>query len=353
MINFAGMFDLKGKQVLMIGAASGIGRASCLGLALTAAALFACIAPASAQAPAASQSPVRIVIGFPPGGATDNLARVLADQLRNSTGETVVVENRPGASSRLAIESVKRASPDGKTILIASTAPFVIFPMTYKRPLGYDVDKDFVPVAHLVNIPTMVSTGPNQPYKTLPEYIAWLREHPGQNSVGLNSLGGILHFALLQLGKNIGVPLNLVAYKGGAQLATDTVGGHIRLGTDALASQLELHRGGKLRIMAVSGNRRFPSLPDVPTLKEAGVDAFDYASASFGAYLPAGTPRQIVDNLERALLAAMRKPQVQAQLASLGLEPTGLPGTELARMLQAERKFWQPIVESSGFKNED
>jgi len=307
---------------------------------------------ASAQSPAASGAPVRIIIGFPPGGALDQLARVLAEQLRGASGDTVLVENRPGASTRIAIEAVKQASPDGKTILIASTAPFVIFPMTYKR-LAYDVDKDFTPVAHLVNVPTMVSAGVNQPYQTLPQYLAWVRSHPKENGVGVTSLGGILHFAILQLGKNIGVPLNVVAYKGGSQLATDIIGGHVRIGTDALSSQLELHRAGRLRILGVSGHRRISSLPDVPTLKEAGVDAFDHANASYGAYLPAGTPRDVVDTLERLLIATVNKPQVQAQLARLGLEPTGLPGTELKKMLQAERGFWRPIVESSGFTNED
>lgn len=321
-------------------------------LILACAVLLTAAPQAWGQAVPTSGTPTRIVIGFPPGGALDQLARVLAEQLRASTGQTVLVDNRPGASTRVAIESVKQAAPDGRTILIASTAPFVIFPMTYRR-LGYDVDKDFMPLAHLVNVPTMVSTGANQPYRTLQQYVAWLRNHPDQNSVGVTALGGILHFALLQLGKNIGVPLKVVSYKGGSQLATDTIGGHVPIGADALSSQVELHRAGRLRILGVSGQRRFPALADVPSLKEAGVNAFDYANASYGAYVPAGTPRETVEALERALLAAVSKQEVQAQLLRLGLEPTGLAGTDLKKMLHAEREFWRPIVEASGFRNEE
>ncbi|WP_232081060.1 tripartite tricarboxylate transporter substrate-binding protein [Variovorax sp. SRS16] len=303
-------------------------------------------------AEAAANMPVKLVVGFPPGGALDILARAIADQMRIASGEPVLVENRPGASTRIAIEAVKRASPDGRTILLASSAPFVIFPMTY-RHLNYDVDRDFIPVAQLVDVPTVVSTAADQPYKTLPEYVAWVRSHPGQGSFGMTSLGGALHFSVLGMSRAIGVPLVAVPYKGGAPLATDIIGGQIPIGTDALASQLELHRAGKLRILGVSGLRRNRWLPEVPTLKESGIDAFDHANASYGAYVPAGTPREVVERLEHLLIAAVGNPQVQAQLARIGLEPVGLPGAELASSIRAERVFWRPIVESSGFKSDD
>lgn len=304
------------------------------------------------RAQASTAAPVKLVIGFPPGGALDVLARAVAEQLRLATGEPVIVENKPGASTRIAIETVKRASPDGKTILLASSAPFVLFPMTYKR-LSYDLDRDFIPVALLADVPTVVACGVAQPYRTLPQYVAWVRQHPDQGGFGLTSLGGALHFAVLGMSKAIGVPLNAVAYKGGAPLATDIIGGHVPIGTDALASQLELHRSGQLRILGVSGLRRNSALPDVPTLKESGIDAFDHANASYSAYVPAGTPPDVVAHLERALIAAVHRPQVLAQLARIGLDATGLPGAELTRMIQAERVFWRPVVQASGFKNDD
>jgi len=312
--------------------------------------------PAHAQSPAAggadAKAPMKLIVGFPPGGPLDTLARALAEQLRTTMGETVLVDNRPGASTRISIDLAKRAPADGRTVLLASSAPFIMFPMTYKR-LDYDVDRDFIPVAHLVDVPTVVSTSASSPYQNINQYVAWVRSHPERGSVGLTSLGGLLHFSILAMSKTIGVPLNPVAYKGGAPLATDLVGGHVPIGTDALASQLELHRAGKVRILAVSGTRRNRALPDVPTLKEAGIDGFDHANAWYGAYVPAGTPPAVVQRLERALIAAVGQPQVQAQLARVGLEPTGLDGATAAKRLRTERTFWRPIVEASGFKSEE
>jgi tripartite-type tricarboxylate transporter receptor subunit TctC len=299
-----------------------------------------------------STEPLRLVVGFAPGGALDILARAVAEHLRKSTGQTVLVENRPGASSRLAIDYVKRAPPDGNTVLLASSAPFIIFPMTYKQ-VNYDVERDFVPVAHLVEFASVISTSPAKPYKTLPQFVSWVRGHPADGLVGLTSLGGGLHFAILAMGKEIGVPLSPVAYRGGAPLATDIVGGQVPIGTDALPSQLELHRGGRVRILAVSGTRRNKLVPDIPTAKEAGINGFDHATFSYSAYVPAGTPPAVTQRLERALVAAVKERQVYAQLLNIGMEPTGLDGATLKAQLRAERAFWRPIVEASGFKSEE
>ncbi|CAN7678318.1 tripartite tricarboxylate transporter substrate-binding protein [Variovorax paradoxus] len=305
-----------------------------------------------AGAAAHADAPIRLVIGFPPGGALDSLARSLAEDLRTTLKEPVLVENRPGASTRISIEAVKAARPDGRTILLGSTPPFVLFPMTYAR-LNYDVDKDFIPVAHLAIVPSVLSAGTDQPFKTVPEYVAWVRKNSAGASVGLTNLGGGLHFSVLQLSKAIGVPLAPVTYKGGAPLATDIVGGHVPLAADALASQLELHRAGKLRILGVAGTRRLSWLPDVPTIKESGYDAFDRANAAYAAFVPAGTPKDVAARLEAALLAAMRNPQVRAQVDRMGLEPTGLPGAEVTRIMNEDRAYWRPIVKASGFRSED
>jgi tripartite-type tricarboxylate transporter receptor subunit TctC len=155
------------------------------------------------------------------------------------------------------------------------------------------------------------------------------------------------------MGKSVGVPLNPVAYKGGAPLVTDLIGGHIPLSTDALGSQLELQRAGKVRILAVSGTRRIASLPDVPTAREAGIDAFDHANASYSAFVPAGTPPQVVQRLERAFVAAMQRPEVRNQMTRVGLEATGLPGAAVSRALRTEREFWRPVVQASGFRSEE
>ena len=280
------------------------------------------------------------------------LARAVAEQLRAAGEEQVLVENKPGASTRISIESVRTAAPNGRTVLLSSNAPLVIFPMTY-RSLNYDVDRDFIAVAHLAEVPTVVSAGADRPYRSLQDYIAWARAHPAQANVGLTSLGGALHFAVLGMARELGLPLTPIPYKGGAPLVTDLVGGHVSLSTDALASQLELHRSGKVRILAVSGLTRNAALPDVPTLHEAGVKAFDHANAAYGAYVPTGTPPDVVRKLESALIAAMRTPQVKEVLGRAGLGATGLPGQDLRRVLDEERRFWRPIVQASGFRGED
>jgi tripartite-type tricarboxylate transporter receptor subunit TctC len=323
-----------------------------------AAALFVFLAafalPASAQRPTAASpaGPLRLVVGFAPGGALDMLARAVAEQLRAGGEEQVLVENKPGASTRISIDYVRTAAPNGRTVLLSSNAPLVIFPMTY-RSLTYDLDRDFIAVAHLAEVPTVVSAGADRPYRSLQDYVAWARAHPKEANVGLTSLGGTLHFAVLEMGRESGLPLTPIPYKGGAPLVTDLVGGQVSLSTDALASQLELHRSGRLRILAVSGLTRNAALPDVPTLHEAGFKAFDHANAAYGAYVPAGTPPDVVRKLESALIAAMRTPQVKEVLGRAGLGATGLPGKDLRRVLDEERRFWRPIVQASGFRGED
>ena len=280
------------------------------------------------------------------------LARAVAEQLRAAGEEQVLVENKPGASTRISIDYVRTAAPNGRTVLLSSNAPLVIFPMTY-RSLNYDVDRDFIPVAHLAEVPTVVSAGADRSYRSLLDYIAWVRAHPTEANVGLTSLGGALHFAVLGMGRELGLSLTPIPYKGGAPLVTDLVGGQVSLSTDALASQLELHRSGKVRILAVSGLTRNAALPDVPTVREAGVKAFDHANAAYGAYVPTGTPPDVVRKLESALIAAMRSPQVKEVLGRAGLGTTGLPGKDLRRVLDEERQFWRPIVQASGFRSED
>ncbi|MBO9642012.1 MAG: tripartite tricarboxylate transporter substrate binding protein [Pseudacidovorax sp.] len=305
-----------------------------------------------AQAAEEAGGPYRLVIGFPPGGALDGLARALAEELRVSLNETVLVDNRPGASTRISIEYVKNARPDGRTLLLVGTPSLVLFPMTYAR-LNYDAKKDFVPLAHLATVPNVVSTAPNAPYASMAEYARWIKANPTANGVGMTNLGGVLHFSVLKMSQQLGVKLEPVTYKGGAPLATDIMGGHVPLGTDALASQLELHRGGKLRILGVGGTQRLPWLPDVPTVRESGIDGFDRAVAVYGAFAPAGTPKEVIGRLEAAMTAAMKSRAVADRVERLGMVPTGLPGATLAQSMDEDARYWAPVVKESGFKAAD
>lgn len=307
------------------------------------------LAPPARAADEGSNIPYRLIVGFPPGGALDTLARILAEQLHSSLKEPVLVENRPGASSRISIDYVKMAKADGRTILLAGTPAFVLFPLTYSN-LDYDVNRDFVPLAHLTDVPNAVFAGASQPYKTIPDYVAWVKKNPTQSAVGMTNLGGVLHFSVLQMSQQIGVPLEPVTYKGGAPLATDVIGGHIPLGTDALASLLELHRAGKLRILGIGGTKRISWLPDIPTISEMGVSGFNNASPAYGAFVPAGTPPDAVKKLEAAMLSALQNGSVRERLEQIGLSPTGLPGAALKKSMDDERAYWVPIVKQSGFR---
>lgn len=321
-----------------------------LGVAM-ALALAAAVVPVAARA-ADSSGPTRIIIGFAAGGALDIVARTLADKLRASLGTTVLVENKPGASARLALEQVKNSAPDGKTILITSPSPIVIFQFTYKK-LAYDPEKDLVPVAHIAEVPLVASTGVSQPFKTMTEYVAWVKSNPASGNVGLVTLGSPTHFGLLAFGKAIGVPLTPVPYRGVAPMLTDLVGGSLPMAIDAVGGQMELLKGGKIRFLAVTGTQRTPLLPDLPTFKEAGIPGFDVATSWYGAFVPAGTPPATVARLEKALIEAAKDPAVKEKLGALGIETTGQPGAQFAQSIAAQRAHWKRVVAESGFTATD
>lgn len=312
----------------------------------------AAVAPGAAGAADADASPTRIIIGFAPGGALDVLARSMADKLRVSLGGIVLVENKTGASTRLAVEAVKRAPPDGKTILISPAPPFVLFPMTYSR-LAYDPDKDLVPVAHLADVPLVASSSVNQPFKTMPEYVAWVKSHPESAGFGMATLGGTVHFGVLTMSKAMNLPLTPTAYRGASMMITDVIGGTLPIGIDAIASQVGLQKSGKIRFLGITGTKRSALLPDVPTLKESGISGFDMASGWYSAFVPAGTPAATVARLEKALIEAVKDPALQSKMAAAGMELTGLPGAEAAKIIQVQRAQWKPIVETSGFTAND
>lgn len=304
--------------------------------------------PCGAASASNADAPTRIVIGFAPGGALDALSRLLAEQLRTSLGEIILVENKPGASGRMALDFVKRAPPDGKTILITASAPIVMYPLTYRR-LPYDPDKDLAPVANLADVPLVVSTRPDQPYKTMQEYVAWVKHHPESPGIGLVALGSGIHFGILSLARNINVPLTPAAYRGGAPMLSDVMGGTLPIGIDAVATQFGLYKAGRLRYLGILGPKRTALLPNVPTLKEVGVPGFDAVTNWYAAFVPAGTPSAAASRLEKAMIEAVTEPAFRAKLAELGMESSGQTASELRKRVQTERAQWKPIVEASGF----
>jgi len=298
---------------------------------------------------AKDDAPMKIVIGFPAGGALDNMTRALAEKLRLELNRPIIVENRPGAGTQLAVRAVANSDPNGNTILISPATPFVLFPLTYDS-LPYDPDKDLVPVAHLADTPLVASTSVDSPYSSMQEYIDWVRKHPNQSGVGMVSLGGTLHFGLLRLNQNAGLQLMPVAYKGAPAMLADEIGGILPIGLDAVAAKSELERAGRIRYLGVSGTERSKLLPNVPTLLESGAPGFELSSGWYAAFVPAGTPAATVEKLEKAMIEIVQDPEFAEKMAQLGMETTGRTSSDLASSIKSQREKWRPIVEQSGFR---
>ena len=301
----------------------------------------------AAAVPVRAQDAVRVLVGFPPGGSADLIARLAADRARDALGVSVIVENRPGAGGQIAAEALKNAAPDGKTLMAAPVAVTVIAPLTHRK-LTYDPEKDFAPVSLAVNFQLAFTAGPATPATTLAEYIAWVKGDPRRASFGVPAAGSLPHFFGLLLGRAIGTELVHVAYKGGAPLLNDLIGGQIPAGIDVLSEAIPQHRAGKVRILASSGVKRSPIAPEVPTFTELGYAQIQ-GDGWFAFHAPVRTPKAVVDRLSSAFGAAIRAPDVAERLLKIGFEPVGSSAEELARRMAEDRARWAPIVKASGF----
>jgi len=312
---------------------------------------FAALAGAALAAPAvlAQDRTVRILVGFPPGGSADVIARLLAEKLRISLSQNVIVDNKPGAAGRLVLGELKRAAPDGQTLVLSPSGAMVIAPWLYSN-LAYDPVKDFTPVSRIVTFDFAVTAGPGAPQGDLKTVLAWMKANPAQANYATSGAGTVPHFAGLLLGQAAGVPLTHVAYRGGAPAAQDLIGGQIPLMVDTASETIEHHKAGKVRILAVTGEQRSKSLPDVPTLKEQGIAMT--ADAFFGLYGPPGMPVDVVNRLDRAVADALKDPAIQEKIHGFGLVPNHAPAADLAATQVAHLKRWEGPIKASGYKAE-
>jgi tripartite-type tricarboxylate transporter receptor subunit TctC len=296
----------------------------------------------------ADRPPLRILVGFPPGGSADTLARLLGERLREPLGgQNVVVENKPGAAGRIAIDQLKASAPDGNTVLVMPSGPVVLFPHVFKR-LSYDVNKDLAPVSQLAAFQFAVVSGPKSGVKNLAEMLAKVKAAPDTASYGSSGNGTVPHFIGVMLAEAAGVPLQHVPYQGGAPAMNALLGGHIGYNIDVVSEALEQHRAGKVRIVAVTGAARSPLLPDVPTLREQGV-AMD-AAAWFAMYGPGTLPREQAQRLSQAVAAALRDATLRKRLDDIGLEPIGSTPEQLAAVQKADFEKWAKPVKATGYQ---
>jgi tripartite-type tricarboxylate transporter receptor subunit TctC len=296
----------------------------------------------------AQEGPIRILVGFPPGGESDLVARLLADGMRSALGVPVIVDNRPGGSGMVAAELLKQAAPDGKTLMVAPIAVTVFAPLTHAR-LRYDPVKDFAPVSLAANFQMALAVGPGSPATTLQQYIDWVRANPAQATYGVPLAGGPTHFFGTMLARATATDLTVVPYKGSAAFVNDLLGGQIPAGITVLSQLIQHHRGGKVRLLATSGPQRSPLAPDVPTFRELGFTGIE-GTGWQAVYSPAGTPRATIDRLAAAIAATLQARGTRAQLIALGLEPVGSTPEEFARRIAEDTARWTPIVKATGFR---
>lgn len=298
----------------------------------------------------AQSGPVRIVFPFAPGGGGDAMARFLAEELRKDLGEPVIVENRAGADGRVGVRSVVTAPADGRTILFSVIGTISIQPSIH-ADLPYNPLTDLSPVAHIGNIEFAFSTGPMTGAKSMTGLLAWLRANPDKASYASPGVGTIPHLLGLLFARATGIDLRHVPYRGTSPALTDLLGGQIALASTTAAEFGEHHRAGNIRILATSGAKRSPFTPDVPTWREQGFDI--EGDGWFGTWVPAGTPRAIIDRYSRVFSGAVRSEAGRAVLATFRVPPTGLPPEDLARVQTGDFHRWAALIKSAGIKAGD
>ncbi len=299
---------------------------------------------AQAQGSAANypNAPVRIVVGYSAGGPTDLAARLIAAKLQTALGQSVTVENRPGAGSNLASEIVARAEPDGYTLLMAA-APLTSNGHLYKN-LKYDALRSFEPISQVMSAPSILAVHPNSA-KTIAELIAMARKEPGKLSYGSSGAGGTQHLAGEMLQQKAGIQLIHVPYKGAAPALNDLLGGQVSMGFMTSLGSVPYFKEGKLRALAVASTKRLPQLPDLPTMAEAGLAGVEIDSWS-GLLAPAKTPPEIVEKLQREVSKALASPDILEKLRSQGAVVVGSTPAEFRSFLAHEHQEMGKVIKS-------
>jgi tripartite-type tricarboxylate transporter receptor subunit TctC len=300
--------------------------------------------------PVQSQGPaLKIVYPFPAGGSGDAILRMVAEHLQKNLGRPVIVENKTGAGGRIGARAVRDASADGATLLFAASAQFTLQPHVH-ADLGYDPVADFAPISRLVRFDQVLVVSGQIPARSVEELVAWLRANPDKAAFGSPGPGTGAHFAGLEFGRTFGIALRHVPYRGTPAALPDLLAGRVPIYLASLAELIEHHRSGGIRVVAIVADARSPMLPDVPTLKDTGVNI--EAPGWFAFYAPAGTPAAIREQLEKAIGAAAQAPEIRAKIEALGFQQTDTTTQDLKRVQRVEFDAWGVVVKSSGYKPE-
>ena len=312
------------------------------GLALSALAL------SLGQAMADAGKPIRLLVGFPPGGGTDAVARTLADKLKDELGVPVVVENKPGAGGQIAAQFLKTAPADGTVLFLSHDHTISILPLVMKNP-GFDPAQDFVPVAGFATFVNALAVSGGTPAKTFNEYVAWVRQQGGKGNVGIPAPASTPEFLVKVVGEKYKLDLVAAPYRGSGPMMADMLGNQIAAGVGSIPDFVEYHKAGKLRVVAVLGGKRQAAMPDVPTFTElglAGLEDMPY----YGVFAPAGTPKAAVDQFGSALQKVLAQPEVHDRLTQMGLTVGYMSATQLAQRERAYSQVWTKLIKATGFQ---
>ena len=313
--------------------------------AIAATLLLACASSPPAFAQAWPSRPVKILVGFPPGQATDVLARMAAQRLVEATGQSFYIENRPGASGNIAFEMAARAAPDGYTLLMGSSGTAAINPSLYKLP--YDMVRDFAPVIMMANIPELLLVNNALPVKTVKELIAYAKARPGKIDYASGGSGLTNHLMMEMFKSATGLRLVHIPYKGGPPALTDLIAGQVSVMFETTTGSLAHVRAGKLRALAVSTIKRSAAAPELPTLAESGVPGFD-AAAWIAMFAPAATPKEIIARVNAEINKGLATAEMRDKLVGLGADQVGGTPDEFGATLKAELVNWAKVVKDSG-----
>ncbi|MDP4302577.1 Bug family tripartite tricarboxylate transporter substrate binding protein [Leptothrix discophora] len=298
---------------------------------------------------ASDGKPVRLLVGFPAGGGTDAIARLLAERLKDLLGAPVIVENRPGAGGQLAAQALKAAPADGTTLFLSHDHTISILPLVVRNP-GYEPARDFVPVAGFATFVNALALSGGTPARSVAEYVAWVRaQGQGKGAIGVPAPASVPEFLVQVIGRTYGLDLVAAPYRGSAPMMNDMLGHQIAAGVGSIPDFIESHKAGRIRVVAVLGGARQAALPDVPTFAELGLAGFEDVPY-YGVFAPAGTPRAAIDGFSAALGKVLAQPDVRERLTAMGLSVGLMSAAQLGEREAAYARVWSRIIAASGFK---
>ncbi|MDE2605833.1 MAG: Bug family tripartite tricarboxylate transporter substrate binding protein [Burkholderiales bacterium] len=303
---------------------------------------------AAGLAHAQATQPIRILVGFPPGGGSDAIARILADKLKDQLGAPVVVENRAGAGGQIAAQALKAAPADGHTLFLSHDHTISILPLVTKNP-GFDPATDFVPVAGFATFANALAVSGGTPAKSLAEYVQFVQAHGGKDTVGVPAPASIPEFLVGLVGAKYKLDLQAAPYRGSAPMMQDMLGNQIHAGVGSIPDFIENQKAGKLRVVAVIGAKRQAILPDVPTFAELGFKDLDDLPY-YGLFAPAGTPAAVLEHYNQALAKVVSMPDVREKLTAMGLTVAYQPQAAFAQRVKTYTQTWEKIIKASGFQ---